>query len=170
MRIRELTSSDAAEFQSLRLQGLLECPSAFASSHAEEVGFALAAVAERLAANPQRCVVGAFNGERLVGMVGLQREELQKMSHKAFIWGMHVAPGSRRSGVGRALIVAALERARGMPGLRQVNLGVNLQNAPALRLYERCGFVPFGVERGFMLLDGELHDEVQMVHVLVSRA
>jgi len=168
MHIRELVDSDAATFQALRLQALLECPSAFAASHVEECDLSLGVVAERIAATSERCVVGAFMDALLVGIVGLQREEFQKLSHKAFIWGMYVAPHSRGFGVGHALVSAVLARAARMSGIRQVNLGVNAANSAALALYESCGFKPFGVERGFMLLNGELHDEVHMVHLLAA--
>ncbi|MGH8676073.1 MAG: hypothetical protein ACREVG_17430 [Burkholderiales bacterium] len=40
--------------------------------------------------------------------------------------------------------------------------GVNSRNVAALALYERMDFIQYGCERGFMLLDGELHDEIQM--------
>lgn len=53
-----------------------------------------------------------------------------------------------------------------MTGVRQVNLGVNAANVEAIALYEALGFAPFGLERGFMLLDGELHDEILMVRIV----
>lgn len=56
-----------------------------------------------------------------------------------------------------------------MPGVRQINLGVNAANFAALAFYESCGFKPFGLERGFMMLDGELHDEVHMVHFFEAK-
>jgi ribosomal protein S18 acetylase RimI-like enzyme len=164
MQIRELVSSDAAEFQALRLHALAECSSAFSSSHAEECNLALTVVAERITATPDRCVFGAFVDSQLVGVLGLKREGLLKLAHKAFIWGMYVAPQCRKSGIGRGLVSTALTRAAGMSGVRQINLGVNAANTAALALYESCGFKSFGIERGFMLLNGELHDELHMVH------
>ena len=53
-----------------------------------------------------------------------------------------------------------------MRGVRQVNLGVNAANAAALALYGRTGFVPYGVERGILLVEDVLHDEVLMVCAL----
>ena len=57
-----------------------------------------------------------------------------------------------------------------MPGVRQINLGVNAANAEAVALYEAAGFTAFGVERGFMLLDGRLHDEIHMVRTVETAA
>ncbi len=164
--VRELGAADAGPFQALRLRGLAECPTAFASSVDEERAMPVAKIAQRLTATPGGCVLGAFRESALVGCLGLARERHAKLAHKAFVWGMYVAPEARRGGVGRALVAAALHRARTMAGVRQVNLGVNAANAPALALYRSAGFEPFGVERAFMLVDGVPHDEVHMVRVL----
>ena len=163
MQVRELGPDDARVFQALRLAALRECPSAFASSYEEEHEISIAVVAERLVAKADRCVLGAWLGSDLVGMLGLKREEMRKLAHKAYIWGMYVAPRARRRGVGRELIAQALSRAASMTGVRQITLGVNAANAEAIALYEAAGFTSFGIERGFMLLDGVLHDEVMMV-------
>ena len=170
IQVRELVANDAGAFQALRLAALRECPSAFASSYEEEHLTPIAVVAKSLAANPDRCMLGASLESELVGMLGLQREKMRKLAHKAFIWGMYVSPGERRRGVGRQLIDHALVRARSMNGVRQVNLGVNAANAEAIALYEAAGFTKFGIERGFMLLDGELHDELHMVRNIETRS
>lgn len=163
MEIRNFVTEDAHAYQAFRLAALRECPSAFASSYEEEHRTLLSTVAERLSAKEDRCVLGAWFECGLVGMVGLQREGMRKLAHKAFIWGMYIAPGARRRGVGRQLIDHALLRAASMNGVRQVNLGVNAANVEAIALYQAAGFIPFGIERGFMLVGGELHDEFHMV-------
>jgi len=162
VEIRHLNPADAGAFQTLRLSALRECPTTFASSYEEEREIPMLTVAERLAVRADRCVIGAFEGADLVGNVGLRREEKLKLAHKAFIWGMYVAPAFRRHGVGGRLLGQALAQAASMPGVRQINLGVNAANAPAIALYEALGFEPFGLERGFMLIDGVPHDEILM--------
>jgi ribosomal protein S18 acetylase RimI-like enzyme len=163
MQIRSLGPGDAPAFQALRLRGLRECPTAFASSHEEESGAEIGDIAERLGADPNREILGAFEGSQLVGIVGVQRERPAKLAHKAVIWGMYVSPESRRRGIGRRLVRAALQRAFAMDGVLQVNLSVNAANAPAIALYRQAGFESFGVERGYMRVDGVLHDEMHMV-------
>ncbi len=165
IQVRDFGPEDAVVFQALRLAALRECPSAFASSYEEEHRASIDVIAQRLVATPGCCVLGAWRESDLVGMLGLQREEARKLRHKAFVWGMYVAPRARRRGTGRLLITHALARAASI-GVRQVNLGVNAANAAAVRLYEATGFASFGLERGFLLLDGELHDEVLMTRVL----
>lgn len=161
--LRRLGPDDAAPFQALRLRGLRECPEAFASSHDEEADEPLQAVALRLAPRPDGAVFGAWRGQDLVGVLGLQRERLQKLAHKAFVWGMYVAPEARRSGVGRSLLRHALVHASTELKVRQVTLGVNAANRGAVELYRSEGFEVFGTERAFLLVDGTLHDSHQMV-------
>lgn len=37
--------------------------------------------------------------------------------------------------------------------------GVNIRNDSAIALYRSLGFVTHGIERGYLLIDGVLHDE-----------
>lgn len=162
--VRRLLPEDARDFQALRLRGLNECPTAFASSYEEECDASVASVAQRLTLAPERAVLGAFVASTLTGIVGLQREAHRKLAHKALIWGMYVAPAARQRGVGRALIDATLEHAYAMDGVCRVNLSVNATNAPAIALYEAAGFKRYGTERDFMRVAGVPQDELHMVH------
>ncbi|MFN2322575.1 MAG: GNAT family N-acetyltransferase [Trueperaceae bacterium] len=164
--LRELRPDDADAYRSLRLEALRNVPSAFASSFEEESVRDLAATLERLRPNPDGATFGAFQAERLVGTSAIFRLPRLKERHKAYLVGMYVAPAARRTGVGRALVAAVLDRARAMPGLRQVLLGVEAGNAPARALYEAFGFEAFGYERDALIVDGVAYDEVHMVWVL----
>ena len=169
MKIRTLDSNDAAAFKALRLAALRECPTAFSSSYEEECDITLARAAERLAPDRDHAIFGAFDGETLVATVGVQRERPRKLTHKAVIWGVYVAPAFRKRGVGRKLLDHALAHAASLPGLLQVNLGVNTANPAAIALYKSVGFEPFGLEHGFLLVDGVLHDELHMVLTIATR-
>jgi GNAT superfamily N-acetyltransferase len=76
----------------------------------------------------------ALAGDEPVGIVnvGLRGED-------AWIGGVGVAAAQRGAGVGKALMQGAHEAARAA-GARRVWLEVLVQNAPALRLYERLGY------------------------------
>jgi ribosomal protein S18 acetylase RimI-like enzyme len=163
MHLRTLTPEDAAAFQALRLRGLQECPEAFASSYEEEVGTLPAEIERRLKPEPDSAIVGAFRDGQLVGLTGVQRESMAKLAHKAFIWGVYVAPEARGHGVGSRVVSHALNYASETLGVRQVNLGVNTKNTAAVALYSKLGFVQYGLEREFLLVAGVLHDEYQMV-------
>ncbi|MDB5813627.1 MAG: family N-acetyltransferase [Rhodocyclales bacterium] len=106
--------------------------------------------------------MGAFENGELVGLIALGREDKKNLEHKAMIWGMYVSPKARGKGIGKALLREALSLAQSVPGIQQVNLCVNADNAVALGLYESVGFKAFGREPGAMLINGELHDEIHM--------
>jgi ribosomal protein S18 acetylase RimI-like enzyme len=162
MNIRLLTPADVIAFQALQLRALQESPTAFGSSFDEEKDSSPSVIESRLTSEVDRGIFGAFDEAELIGMVALARENMQKLSHKGFIWGMYVAPNFRRKGVGRTLLVEALKLARSMSGLRQVNLCVNATGVAAIKLYESVGFVTFGSERAAMFIDGQFHDELHM--------
>jgi|SRR5688572_2714616 len=162
MEIRALDSGDVAAFRALRLAALRECPTAFSSSYEEECDLPVAQQAQRMAPDADHVIFGALDGETLVGTIGLHRETRLKLAHKAVIWGVYVAPAFRGRGVGRMLLERALAHAKSMSDLLQVTLGVNTANAAAIALYQAVGFEPFGLERGFLRVDGVLYDELHM--------
>ena len=79
--------------------------------------------------------------------------------HIGAIVGMHVAAEHQGNGYGRALLSTALDRARRMPGLAVIHLGVESTNQPAKSLYASFGFETYGVEELAIFVDGEYFDE-----------
>lgn len=166
--IRPLGPADVLKYRTLRLRALVEEPTVFASAPEDEAGLTDDAIESRLQQTASRTMFGAFDGDALVGLSGLLRERRVKLCHKAWIVSFYVAPEARGRGLARRLLERTLGYARSLPGLRQVNLGVNADNVPARHLYESAGFKPFGLEKAFMLVDGVACDEVNMVLVLAD--
>ena len=162
MNIRRLAPSDAPAFRASRLAALLDTPEAFAVSHVEEENLPLAWFEERLAERAGQAVFGAFDGDTLVGILGLARGSLLQAAHKGEVWGMYVAPAARGRGVAGRLMQAALAHARATPGIAKVTLSADAANLPALHLYESLGFVEYGREVDATRLHGESRDEVLM--------
>ena len=164
--IRRLAVPDIDEFWALRLRALRENPEAYGRSYEETRDTPLADVRRRFAADwasSDAVVVGAFEDGRLVGIVGLRRQEPQRQRHKAMIWGVYVAAEVRGRGIGRALLAETLAQARAMPGLEQVQLTVGSRSPAARRLYASLGFEAFGLERRANKLGDEYVDEEHMV-------
>ena len=166
MKIRLLTPADAPAYQARRLSALQAHPTAFSSSYEEECGTPIATIAEQLGPQHDRARLGAFDDESLCGILAIRRDDMQKVSHKATIWGVYVAPEARQAGVGRQLFSLALRFALDELKVRQVNLSVNAKNAPAIALYQRMGFEQYGLERRYLIVNGEPQDEHHMVHFL----
>jgi GNAT superfamily N-acetyltransferase len=162
MHIRRLMPADASVFQSLWLFALLESPAAFDESYGEEQSLPLTAIEHRLALRPDRGVFGAFDGDDLIGIVTLDRENLSKLAHKASVRNLYIGPQSRGRGVARALLLEALSLAESVRGIQQVNLAVHADASHAVRFFGSIGFVIFGRERGAVCARGTSHDKLHM--------
>lgn len=77
-----------------------------------------------------------------------------KVVDELHIGNIAVAPPVQRRGVGRAILAHLLEAAQEQ-GLAYATLEVRISNAPAIALYERFGFRPIALRRGFYPDNGE---------------
>jgi ADP-ribose pyrophosphatase YjhB (NUDIX family)/ribosomal protein S18 acetylase RimI-like enzyme len=148
LQVRRLQPDDAPVYRALMLLAYERHAESFSSSAAERATLPLDWWRARLAPGddaPQR-VIGAWRGDRLAGVAGLSFETGEKLRHKATLFGMAVAEDFRRQGIGEVLVQAVLAHAQSHPGTRLVQLTVSDGNRAARALYERCGFVVFGIE------------------------
>lgn len=72
----------------------------------------------------------------IVGFVGAFHHASHRLGH---VFTVNVHPKERRRGLGRALMEACHERLRAL-GMRRCVLEVNVENEPAMRLYESVGY------------------------------
>ena len=102
-----------------------------------------AGLEQLIAAADRAAVLVARTAEgRPIGMVTAQLViSTAEGAPSAWIEDMVVARNSRRGGIGRALLEAALDWAR-QHGATRAQLLVDLDNAPALVYYERLGWQP----------------------------
>jgi ribosomal protein S18 acetylase RimI-like enzyme len=160
--IRRLQADDANSLVALRREALEGDPLAFVSSIDDDRGLSLDFVRASLADEHEQAVFGCFEGNHLVGMVGLLRGSKVKLRHTATVWGMYVAPRARKRGAGRALLAATLRHARGWR-LVQVQLGVMDTAEAAKHLYESAGFRSWGREPRAIQWKGRFVDEHHLV-------
>ena len=167
--VRPLNENDARAFQPLRLRALKEHPEAFASSYEREVAYSIEFVAERLrrtASSTNNFTLGAFREKELLGLVGFYRKTGEKEEHRGHIWGMYVRSHEQGKGFGKALLANAIERAKSLPGLGQIELCVVTRNHTARNLYASLGFASCGIDPRALFVDGEYLDEERMVLIL----
>jgi ribosomal protein S18 acetylase RimI-like enzyme len=164
VQTRLLTEADAAAYWQLRLEGLEREPLSFATTPEEHRKTTLEEAAQRLRANPdEEFIMGIFRAGELVGMAGFFRYPGAKVRHKGRIWGVYVRANCRGEGVGRALMVALLERIRACPGIEQVTLTVVKGLVAARSLYGSLGFVPYGLEPHALKVGDRYLDDDHMV-------
>lgn len=146
--IKPLTPAYAVPYRALMLEAYERHPDVFTSSADERSALPLSWWEARLREGPAPLerVFGAFVDGRLAGVAGLSFEPREKIRHKSTLFGMYVPPQARQHGLGKRLVHAVLDGAAARPGIALVQLTVSQGNAVAQALYERCGFMTFGLE------------------------
>jgi ribosomal protein S18 acetylase RimI-like enzyme len=151
--LRRLGSADAAQYRALRLAGLRAFPHAFRPSVDEALAQPLSWAEARLAKAGEYWF-GAFEGAELVGAICLRTQDGAKIRHSASLNALVVDPERQRAGIGGALVAHLIASARALGYLRQITLTVHEGNTAAERLYDRYGFVQFGLEPDAFLHNG----------------
>ena len=160
-QIRRLETPDAAIYMTLRLEALQRNPEAFGSTFEWESAQSLSWFEASIG---RAAIFGAFLDGTLAGMAGFAPQESAKRAHKALLWGMYVRSTARSAGVGKKLVAAVLDHARGR--VEMVQLTVVSENEAARRLYRAMGFVEYGYEKRALRQDGKYYDDVLMVRFL----
>ncbi|WP_434653555.1 GNAT family N-acetyltransferase [Pseudomonas sp. R3-56] len=161
MNIRRLKVADVQGYRELMLQAYELHPEAFTSSASERATLPINWWESRLSSRLD-VILGAFVEDELVGIVGLSLEPRLKARHKATLFGMYVAATHRQGGLGQQLVQAALDEARRHAFLRLVQLTVTAGNDPAVKLYQRSGFVLYGLEPMAIRVGDEYFDKIHM--------
>ena len=174
VRIARLTPSDLSAYKRLRDEALRLYPDAFDADIESEQARPPESYLGRLGLSDTlggTFLLGAWEGNELVGMVGLERHSLQKLRHSAEMNSMMVHPKHTGKGIGIQLVQAAVAMSRQALGLELVSLRVSTSSQSAIRLYERAGFQACGVvPHAIKLVDGpgkaRYFDKLTMVMIL----
>jgi GNAT superfamily N-acetyltransferase len=86
--------------------------------------------------------------------------------HIGHVVGMMVRDPIQGRGIGRALLAALIDEARGPAALELLTLTVTLGNDRAVRLYESSGFVRFGTLARALKLGIRYFDKIHMAKPL----
>jgi ribosomal protein S18 acetylase RimI-like enzyme len=157
--IRRLTPADADAFYAMRLRCMVDAYDYFRSSVADIQADGIEDCQRRLA-SPHVRIVGAFDGDVLIGIGGITREARDKLEHKALLWGMFVAPEAAGRGAGQAIVEALIAQAQGF--VRSLHLTLVANNIRAKSLYESCGFTVYGREPQSVRQGDDYVDELLM--------
>nr|WP_245432472.1 GNAT family protein [Mesorhizobium loti] len=107
--------------------------------------------------NPQFVAVAK---DEVVGWCDISRHERPIHAHRGTL-GMGIIPAYRGRGLGQQLIETTIEAAR-RQGLARIELSAHADNARAIALYRKVGFVQEGVERDAICIDGRYCDTISM--------
>ena len=104
-------------------------------------------------------VVAMSDGE-LIGWCDITALDRPVFAHIGSL-GMGVLAPYRGQGVGKALISAALQKARAR-GLARIELTVRENNKAAIELYKKFGFVAEGIHKNGVCIDGQYENHIFM--------
>lgn len=164
MEIRLLEEKDAEQYWELRLTALQTDSNAFLTTYEEALSRknAVEETAKKLASTSS-FTFGAFEGNKLVGVVTVVTHSPAKINHKADLLAMYVAKEFRKTGIGKRLIEVSIDHAKNMQ-MEQLQLTVVSTNKKAKSLYKSLGFKTYGKEhQSIKLSDGTYLDEEDMV-------
>jgi predicted acetyltransferase len=167
LNIRRLTIHDLQSYFDLRLESLQNAPTNFMSSYEEEKTEGLSLYQNFLMQEGvDNLIFGAFMEGKLIGSIGIFKENKNKAKHKSYIWGMYVQPTHRNLGVGKALLKQAIDHANNALKSQIINISVEATNISAKKLYESFGFQEWGKENHAMQINGNFFDEIHMSLIL----
>jgi GNAT superfamily N-acetyltransferase len=95
---------------------------------------------EEAAAADQYTLLGAFDGDELIGVMGYRRLHDLVHGEHLYIDDLVVTEGRRGQGIGRLLLIQAEEAAKSR-GIKQLRLCTGGGNAAGMRFYEREGWL-----------------------------
>ena len=163
LTIRLAKPEDAHVWRAQRKDGIIENPSVFIVTAEEAAAVPIEADIQRLSKGDR---VLAFAGETPVGLAGFNRNAVSRAGHRAEIGPLYVAPRARGKGVSDLIMTTLMDAAQAA-GISQLELFVNVENAPAIALYKRHGFAEVGkIPNAILGADG-MEDDLMMIRSLV---
>lgn len=165
IEIKEVQSKQLDSYQKLLKEGLVHNEANFRISPSD-----IATEGFPTNDQPDSFTIGAFEGEKLVGIVSFMRDGAtrEKLKHKGILCRLLVKTNYRGQGIGKQLVLEVVNRAKLLDGLEQINLTVIPTNKNAKRMYEKLGFQTFSSEKRAIKWQGNYYREDQMVLFLTN--
>jgi GNAT superfamily N-acetyltransferase len=162
LEFRKLVEEDSATYWSLRLEAVEREPRSFGPTPDEHRQITTGQIVELLCGQ-NSFVVGAFDGDLMIGFARFEREPNAKERHKGHVRGVYVAGSHRGKGAAKGMIGALIAEARKDASCEQLLLAVGLFNQAARKTYSALGFVSFGIEPRALRAGDDYIDEEHMI-------
>lgn len=134
--IRRLAKNDANELRALRLFALKESPASFGISYKEEKAKSLQETKKDILKD---IILSAFDDEgHMIAVACCHGNVLEKLAHKAHIYGIYVKPEWRSRGIMNCLLRQILRKAQRKHSVMLAS--ITMGNEIALSCFTKLGF------------------------------
>ena len=114
-------------------------------------------IVENYAKSENMIFLVGYIGDELVSIANFASSKRSRLRHRGEL-GMSVRKKYWRHGIGQAMLQALIDWAKGTGIIRKIDLEVISSNVPAIRLYEKLGFVKEGTIRRALFINGQFVD------------
>jgi ribosomal protein S18 acetylase RimI-like enzyme len=156
MNIKILSSEDWQKLRDIRLFGLKSDPHAFGGSFDEEIHRQEPDWRKRLE-NPDRVFAAVEENNVFISLAGALKDE----EGNWMLVAVYTLPEVRGKGHAQNLTKLVIEEVK-KKGAQSIRLMVNVDQADAVRVYEKTGFQITKTIKGEKMGDRKLHDEYLM--------
>ena len=147
---RLLNSTDRERYRRVRLECLTNYPDYFGDSYEEEINGDPSKFEKTfLLGDDHSFLYGAFSQGILIGISGFIHQKRIKAGHRGDLVQVYVDPSFSGQGIGSRLIELTIAKAFDNIFINQVLLSVVRSNDRAIKLYQKFGFVKYGVVENY---------------------
>ena len=165
IKYKQLEKKDARNLMGLRLSVLASDPYSFSVTEDEEKQASEGAIESAIdsyANSRDRLMLGAWEDNDLVGVVGIERYGNKIENHKVLMWGPYVNKSTRGRGIGGALVKKAENFSFSVGGVETITLEASSESKSAISLFKKFGFEETGVQKKALCFDGKYADLLYM--------
>lgn len=161
-----LDSRHYALFELLRIQALTVASDAFGET-IEEFLIKKSHFSLGKPSTDHHGIVGAFEGEKLIGMLGFYVKDNIKEKHKVYLWGLFVLTGYRNQGIGTLLLKWMVDYCVNK-SVEQILVPVITPNKKAIYFYKKNGFKRLSSEKKAFLKDNHYFGKMVLWRDLIT--
>jgi ribosomal protein S18 acetylase RimI-like enzyme len=141
----QLIPADYCEYRRVWLDCLVQYPNNFGATYEEGLDLKSLKLANAiLNADEYNFAIGAFTGDRLIGMCGFVTDMRLKARHRGEIVQLFVDSEYNGLGIGKKLLQLVIDKAFSNGKTEQVILSVVSTNDSVIKLYKHFGFAEYG--------------------------
>jgi len=139
LTIKQITTKDWRLYKSIRLETLEMEPKAFSSKYVITINYADSFWKELLDNNDNKFFVASYK-KKAVGVIRVTYNDIDEPEKTAILGGLYVNEAYRGKGIGKALMLRAIERIEKDKNTTHITLYVKPSQDEAIKLYEKLDF------------------------------